>query len=233
MRTLRLHVAALALAATAFSVPASAAPVTFGNLTPLAGDGDVLTTGTLDRAINFGGTDQTVNGVPFSAGNVGGSKDTVEFLGNTTIAASAESVVVLNNSPTFAGEGEPFNSFSASYKGLLASAAYNNTTRGTLTLTLGGLKKGTAYTIQFFINDSRDFHGGGRIETVSSGGKTSDSIALNGDGKPGSVGNHLTATFTADGQTQEFVLTPERPGVDDAQINARQLRVTLAARSGK
>ena len=216
----------------AISMPGAflrAASVTFGSPVTLHDEHDVLTTGTLDRAVNFGGSDRTVNGVVFNAGNTGAGQTTVDF-GATTLTASAGSVVAMGDSPTFDGDGSPLNSLSKPYRELLASGAYNNTTTGTLTVTLAGLKVGTSYTVQFFINDSRDAGGGGRTAMVSSGGATSEAILFTNTGAAGGIGQSVTATFTADGNSQEFVIAPVRPGVDDAQINAIQLRINPAAK---
>ncbi len=206
-----------------------AAPVSFSSPVTLHDEHDVLVTGTLDRAVNFGGSDRTINGVVFSAGNTGAGQASVDF-GATTLTASAESVVAMGDSPTFDGDGSPASSLSKPYRELLASGAYNNKTTGTLTVTLAGLKAGTSYTAQFFINDSRDAGGGGRKATVSSGGATSEPILFTNTGVAGGVGESLTATFTADGTSQEFVIAPVRPGIDDAQINALQVRVNPAGK---
>jgi hypothetical protein len=200
-----------------------AAPVTFSNPVTVRDEHDVLTSGALDRAIGFGGSDQTVNGVTFNAGKADGGQQTVDY-GATILTASPDSIVALGDSPTFGGDGEPANSLPKPYRDLLAAGAYNNTTKGTLTVTLAGLAAGTSYTAQFFINDSRDFHGGGRSATVSSEGATSQALRFSNTGAAGGVGQYVTATFTADHTTQDFVIAPLRPGIDDAQINCLQLR---------
>ena len=206
----------------------SASPVTFGKPVAIYGDGDVLNTGTLVYAFNLGGTNQTVNKVLFSAANTGHGSSQVGS-GSFTVVAGGDpnSVIAVVDTPTFAGDGEPYNSLSSAYKYLLGSAYYNNSSKGTLTVKFGELKVGTSYIVQFFVNDSR---GTDRADTVTSGGLTSDPFMFNTATAPGGVGQSLTATFTADREAQEFVFAPV-VGADkgDAQLNAVQLRTTTQA----
>lgn len=214
-----------AVLAACLSSRGLAAPVVFEKPVTISGDKDVLNTGSLDRAINLGGPGQTVNGVPFAAATDGHGSTSAENSG-ITIASSPESVVAVQDA-VFAGEGEPYTSLSAPYKSLLGSGAYNNTTKGTLTVTVAGLKAGTSYVVQFFVNDSR---GVGRTATVASGGVTSEPVSHNTTVTAGGVGQYLIAKFTADGATQEFVVAPVNPEADDAQLNAVQIRVNAAAK---
>ena len=219
---------ALAITAITLNAAAHAAPVTFAKPVIISGEADVLTVARLDRAVNFGGSELSVNGVLFGSGNIGSGSGSVD-IGFNTLDASAGNVVYLNDAPTFAAAGEPYDSLPEAYKTLLASGCYANTTHGTLTLTLNQLQQGAAYTVQFFANDARDFHGGNRMERVSSGGATSDPLKYSSTGTGGGVGQFVTGTFIADGPTQMFVFAPVNPMSDDAQINAFELRIMPAA----
>ena len=217
-----------ALGASPFGACAQAATITFSDPKILSGERDIITAGTFDRAVSFGGSDQTVGGVKFEAGNIGAGTSIVD-IDTITLASSADNVVNMGGSHTFVGAGGAFEGFSTGYKSLLGSGAYASTTSGTLTLTLHDLKKGTAYLVQFFVNDSRDFHGGTRHETVRSGDAISQVLNFSSTGRAGGVGEFVTATFTADDLKQDFEFTPVDTAGDDAQINAFQLRVVPSA----
>ena len=216
---------AVIFGASALAVSVQAAPVTFSKPVVLSGEHDIVTTGTLDRAVSFGGLVQTVGGVKFAAGNQGAGQSLVE-IDTTTLEASADNYVAMGGSATFTGKGGDFGGLSEAYKNLLGSGAYASTTKGTLTLAVHNLTKGATYLIQFFVNDSRNAN---RHETVRSGGTGSEVIAFSSTGANGGVGQSVVGTFTADDQRQEFVFTPEDTASDDAQINAFQLRVVPAS----
>jgi hypothetical protein len=225
--------AAVALAAfVGFHGYVYAASITWTPGTTIAGDSDVLTVGTLDRAYNFGGpnvSSATVNGVtfaPFSVSDqVGAPSVTV---GGTTTTELNPGYGVLFGHDTAAGSGAfPFNNLSSDYQSLLRSIVYHG--GGDMLLTVNGLTVGNTYAFQLFANDSR-FPEAGRNETVSDGQGHTTTLFYNG-GTEGSLGQYTVGTFTADATSQTIELD-SNPGVFDfktAQLNAMQLRVTAVA----
>lgn len=211
---MKLHtfLATALLAGTALT--SHAALVTWGAPTVISGDSDVVTTGTLFVAGNFGpvgvsGT--TINGVTF---------DPVPI-------SAPDGITTTTVTP-----------LSASYLTLLNSALLLPADT-TVTLTITGLTIGENYLFQAWVNNSgRDipfFERGDFPTTISDG--LGNEVSLypgdNGNGTgpgdtnlPPVLGEYVTGTFTADATSQSFeFFSGEIPGV----VNGIQVRSLSAA----
>ena len=80
MKTANKVMAVLAMVVLALSAvsTAQADAITWGAATNIAADTDVLNTGTFKYAVAFGGTSDTVNGVPFTSVS-GGPGRVIQF----------------------------------------------------------------------------------------------------------------------------------------------------------
>lgn len=208
-------------AAALLAASAQAAPVVFGTPTTISADTDVATTGTLERALNFGQSNApavastTINGVTFDPFAVAsGNGTTTVSLGNTSLTSTGGGF--LRGSNGFgAGTG-----ISAAYGSLLDQAFFTSSNNSNVTLTLSGLTIGNSYLVQFFVQDSRSF-GAGATVTVNSGGNSA-TLDYNNTEAAGGRGQFVTGTFTADAATQAFTFVP----TSNAIINGFQLRTT-------
>lgn len=205
-------------------------PITWGSATNISGDSDVVTTGTLVTAVNFGATGvsaTTVNGVAFSAFGV--TNGVGQSAGPTFGVRLQESPGVLtSNNGIGVGSGS-FNGLSNDYRTLLGSAA-GASIPATITVTLSGdgtnpLVAGRQYLLQAWVSVSNT-SGGFSINsqtTLSDYRSTPSTVTLDanvGNGV-GGLGQWVTGTFTATTSSAQFKL--DGVGVWPT-INALQLR---------
>lgn len=185
----------------AASVSADAAVITWGAATDVSGPSDVVTTGSLVQATNYGGSvNQTINGVTFAAASP------APF----SYAESNEA----NN--YFTG-----TTGSAAYDGALDAAAWSN---GAGTLALTGLTLGNQYTVQIWYAEdragqvNRGFMRYSSDPTFASATLSlpSGTTALPNQAKFG------VGTFTATGTTQDIYVQEDTEGF--GQFNLFQLR---------
>jgi len=203
-----------------FAASGSAATVSFGPATTISGDSDVSTSGTLDRAFNFGASGvstTTINGVAFTGLDNANNAASVTS-GNTVIGSSGGGNTV-NAFNSFGSGNAPFANLSAAYQSLLSTGYYND--NGNLSVTLNGLTIGQTYLFQTFVNDSRPCCGF-RSESVTSG----NSVTLNygANSTDGAVGQFTIGTFTADSSSQLINYTIVAGGSLSSQVMGFQLR---------
>lgn len=190
--------------------------MTWGSPTNIAGDSDVITTGTLLYACNFGGVavpSATVNGVnfaPFPITN-GGTSFTV---GDVTISESPDALYSMISSSTSA----PFTGLSANYQVLLGDSVIAGADN-TITLQLGGLTSGQSYAFQLWSNNSGNF---GVYETTQATATNPVTLYSNTTVTDGGLGQYAVGTFAASGNT--FSMTIAGLGNSVPLITAFQLR---------
>ena len=202
----------LAAASLGFVATAAAQTITWGAATTMSADADVLTTGASDRAYIFGSTG-AVNGVSFTS-----------FQANTNGDSTGAGMV---NYPggAYAANGNDFPNYanlSAAYQDIARFGVFSNDGNGSLIL--GSLNTGLDYTLQLWVNDSREFGGNpisGRTETITAG-NVSPSLDYNVQNGTGGVGQFVTGTFTGSGASTTLTFTANA----SAQINALNLRAT-------
>jgi hypothetical protein len=196
--TRRAACAAVGLVALLAVEPAKAAPILWGSANTISGTSDVSVVGTLHASANFGGSDETVNGVLFSAFSASGTSATV---GDITLSTGPNPLLQFTYSPP-ATTTPLYGSLPTEYKNILTPFAYTDIQSAQVTVS--GLTPGGAYEIQFWVQDPRDdsFVVG---RTVTVGTTTLD---VNTTDTLGGLGQWVVGTFTADGTTQSFDLTP-------------------------
>lgn len=207
-------------------------PITWGTATNISGDSDVVTTGSLVTAVNFGATGvsaTTVNGVTFSAFGVTAGNTSA---GPTLGVRVQESPGSLVSSNSLTSGAVAFSSLSSAYKTLLGSAVGANIPV-TMTITLSGdgtsgLVVGRQYLLQAWVNLSAanefDFFKSSQV-TFKDFGSTPATRTLDvntsGSNATGGLGQWVTGTFTAAATSAQFKLdAPTGYPV----INALQLR---------
>ncbi len=197
---------------------AHAAPVVWGTPQTISGESDVSTAGSLLYAYNVGQSTvaaATVNGVLFSAYPfpIGASSQTVT-VGNVTMTESPDFLVGY-----FVGSSaSPYAGLSATYKGLLdegGGAGFPDA----MTMTFGGLSPGQQYLFQWWASNARNTP---VVNTATATATNSVTLDTNLTDTDGGLGQFVTGTFTADGTTQEIVLTGV--GIANPIINAFQIR---------
>ena len=197
------------------AVALHAATITHGAGMNISGDADVVTTGTLMGAFTLGGSSvlsPTVNGVAFTGLDISsGSASSGSF------SLSLDPSVLGPVSNTSGGSDAPFSALSTSYQDLLSWAS-----QGSLTITMSGLTVGDSYMFEWWTNDSA-----APFSEAMDGDDGTYTLAtypsLASYGVPGTLGQFVTDSFTADSSTQEIVLSaPPHGGA--AEINAFQLR---------
>lgn len=211
---LRLLLATFLVPAVFFTTVStvSAAIITWGAATDIAGDSDVITTGTLVAAVNVGPTGvapTTINGVPFSAFSSAS-------LGITTTTSQA---------------------LSSDYLTLLNSALRVQADVG-FTLSMGGLTIGEHYLFQTWVNNSgRNFFAGRGDFPTSVGDGNGNEVELypgdsgvgmgpGGSNIPPAPGQYVIGTFTADAT---FQAVDYFSGEIDGVVNGFQLRIAAPA----
>ena len=202
----------LAAASLGFAASAAAQTITWGAATTMSADADVLTTGAYDRAYIFGSTG-AVNGVSFTS-----------FQANTN-GDSTGAGMVNYPGPAYAPNGSDFPNYAnltAAYQDIARFGVYADGVNGSLTL--GSLNTGLDYTLQLWVNDSREFGGNpisGRTETITAG-NVSPSLDYNVQNGTGGVGQFVTGTFTGSGASTTLTFAANA----SAQVNALNLRAT-------
>jgi hypothetical protein len=205
----------------------SAATITWQSAQNITGDSDVLTTGSLVYAYNFGPSgvpSTTVNTVTFTPFPVIDFSDPATQ-GNVTIS---ESPGFLVGSSPFGGTASPFTALSASYQNLLKDGV-TATLPTAITLQMGGLTNGQAYDFQWWTNASSSGSSPWGVTTGSAGNQIALSANTTGAGVNGGVGQFAIGRFTASGTAQSILFTgPDFEGADLPLINAFQLRAAAA-----
>lgn len=178
--------------------PASAATLSWSAATNVSSAADVLTTGTLVQAVNYGTTTSyAINGVTFTGSTTG------------VFGGSA-----FNNA--FTGYGQP-STVTGNYAAALSSGNYQNGS-GVFSGTLSGLVIGQQYVFQVWLNDQRDT----TADTMTyDSGSSTPQVTLTTT-LTGSQAQYTVGTFTADAVTQAFRMTPTGGG--GATMNLFQLR---------
>ena len=197
--------------------------VTWGTPVNISGDSDVSTSGTLDRAYNFGnGPAATVNGVTFAAFAAGGVTATV---GQTTLQALGDlSQGGLNACGCFASGVAPYAGLSAGYQELLGGGVFDwDNINHSYTLALDGLTTGKTYQIQIWSSDSSVYGAGSRNTTVIDGTGANSVTLSEGTGTDGSLGQYVIGTFTANSSEQVLTFNYASWAMD--LMSAFQLRV--------
>lgn len=197
-----------------------AATITWGPPTPISGDSDVSTVGTLLSAHNIAGSTVVINGVTFPATG----------FGNISAHFTLTSAGALHGVDDPYGSTEPpFTDLSTDYKNLLDSGGFTHTPPNPpppMTLLIKNLTIGERYEFQWWVNDSRDTGDFDRTTTATSG--SSVSLEHNFANAVGGIGQFALGTFVADAATQTIVLQGAGAGsnVGSTQINGFQLRQT-------
>jgi beta-glucanase (GH16 family) len=181
---------ALGLAAT----PAPAANISWGTPKNIASDTDVVTNGTLIRAVDWSGNYQTVNGVSFVPAN---PNECIQGL---------NAVLVNNNTTTGYGVGLPSSpSLSTAYGNILNLAYLSTGTTGsgsygygTITVVMNGLTPGHQYEVQVWCEDPRLASTTQTITDVSGNSSNNTVTVALSTGAAGSSGQYVVGTFTAD-----------------------------------
>jgi len=191
-----------------------AAKVTWENAKNVTADSDVRTDGVLRYA--YGGSDATINGVPFKKGMSGsniGPNSTEVLLSDAYVTALGS----YNWSGYFKAPSLP-SGCSANYRSLIDGGCYGGLF-ATGYLTLKNLIPGHRYLVQFWVNDSREHPGDDRYLKPDDGPIVSYRTA-------NKIGQHCTGTFTAVADEHRIALIPyTRTSVQSgAQLSSFQLR---------
>lgn len=197
--------------------------IAWGSPQTISGDGNVLTSGSLVYAFNFGYsglggvTTTTVNGVVFAPFGVG-SPVATKTVDDLTLA---EYPALLWGYDSFGYAASPYSGLTTSYKALLDQAIYASEP-GTITVTLGGLTAGQTYSVQWWTNDSSLTYG----SRTTASGVTAVTLDSNTTNAYGGVGEYAIGTFTAASATQSFTLTGSADSgvLDFPIISGLQLR---------
>ena len=209
------------LSAQAAPTPAAMISATWGAATTVSGDLDILTTGTLVYAYNFGGTSvagETVNGVSFSPWGVAPSTST-QTVGSVTLSETPGRLQPTSSTGSIA---TPFSSLSTAYQGLLSNAIKADQP-ATMTLLLGGLTIGQTYSLQLWSSDSS----GNNTTVTTVTGTATVNLDANTTDVAGGLGQYVIGTFTASAATMRLTLASS--GADNPLIDALQLRTYAPA----
>ena len=194
---------AVCLALVAGASEVEAGLITWGTARTISGDGDVVTTGSVLYAYNFGEdavAATTVNGVtfaPFAIPSTNPPPKTVT-VGNVTLTESPDDLYAYGS---FGSGSTPYSTLSASYQKLLDQAAYAAGPE-TITVTLGGLQVGEQYLVQWWASDSYPLWGA--LVTASSA--NSVTLDSNTTDLAGGFGQYAIGTFTAASTSEAFTL---------------------------
>ena len=187
-----------------------AGSIIWSTSTNVSGNLDVITNGTALYA--YAGTAVTVNGVSFAAVSSGTT------WGNVTLSGLGSYY------NAFGYANAPFSGLSTAYSNVLSGGAYGSTSGS---VTMNGLTPGHAYTVQIWLNDSRNSSSTwARNETWSSSGGNSVSLTFNTTQTGGGVGQYAVGTFSASGTSQTFTFAAGTTGVSSpsGQLNAISVR---------
>ncbi|MEP4078013.1 PEP-CTERM sorting domain-containing protein [Haloferula sp.] len=195
----------IGIAAIVAAGAAQAATISWETAQNIAGDSDVSLSGTSVYAYSYGGTDETVNTQEFIGmdGSPGGNAD----IGLTFDRDG--------NPDTFAGTTTPFTSLTTGYQSLVGSSSWGRQVL-TGTVTLNGLIIDQAYSVQIWMNDSRD-RTDWNIRTSTLDGAAVDHNTTDAHG---GLGQYIIGTFTADAASQDIAVV----SLTAPQIAAIQLR---------
>ncbi len=202
---------------------ASAATITWQAPSNIVSSSDVVTTGDFDRAINYNGDPQTVNGVTFAYGKNPANPFTI---GNTTLSSPLTNISVSDGAGN-GGDWAALASSDPSYSRILEGHVYadGGGAYTPLTLTLNGLVEGTDYLFQAWMNDSRSGSLVTREQTFTGGANTSADLAFNVPQAANGLGQFIIGTFTADSSlSQTITINGVAGDVNVAAIAAFQLR---------
>ena len=214
--TSRAACAAVGLVALLAVEPGNAAPILWGTPTTISGTSDVSVVGTLHASANFGGSDETVNGVFFKAFPVSGTSTTV---GDITLS-SAGTLNQFTSTPP-ATTTPLYGSLPTEYQNILSPFAW--TSPEEQQVTVSGLTPGGAYAIQFWVQDPRDDAAvADRTVTVIS--VPLKILDVNTTNSLGGLGQWVVGTFTADETTQSIYLVPGGT-LPATYANAMQVRL--------
>lgn len=208
----------------------------------ISADTDVSTTGSRLYAYTFGndagfGADSdghagikviepagvpstTVNGVNFDSFAVPYETSVTVIVDDVSLATSAPFFSVNNLAGS---ESAPFVGLSADYQGLLSSGVSTLLGNSTLTLTLGRLTDGQDYLVQFWSNDSHLLTNklNGTIYTAGNSVTLDNNNPTNSEG---GLGQWVTWSFTASGDTQVITIRSSVLTGDYPALNAFQVR---------
>ena len=203
-----------------------ALPIVWGTPQTISGDSDVSTAGSLLYAFNVGASTvaaSTVNGVTFAAYHfpVDPSAQTVT-VGDVTMTESPSFLVGFNVAST----SSPYSGLSTAYKTMLdtgGGAGFPDA----ITMTFGGLSIGQPYLFQWWASNAGNIP---PVSEVSASATNSVTLDANLTNTAGGLGQFVTGTFTADGATQDIVLTGVggQPLINAFQIRAVPEPSTLA-----
>ena len=208
IRPLQKNILATSIAASLCLIAsAGAQTINWGAATTMSADTDVLATGGHDRAYIFNNS-ATINGVSFT--NFVGSGDTDGFTSGAYHGGYNP-----NSGPVFPN----YTNLSAAYKVIANNGRYSN--NGSGAVTLNNLNTGLDYTVQVWVNDSRDF-GPGSIDVRTQTINGSPTMDYNVQNNTGGVGQFVTGTFTGTGASTTLTLSANA----SAQINGLNLRAT-------
>lgn len=215
---------AAAICALSFlTLSAEAATIYWGSASPITGNTDVSTEGSLIGAFDIGdaGVPGTapINGVSFApfALPTGDVTSTVTGAGvNFTITSVGG---FLSDNGNFASGTGPFATLSAEYQDLLRSGSYADSF-DPLVLTITGLTAGNQYQFQWWAN----YSGPGQDYTTATAGYSRTLLDNTGNAvnPPYGVGEYAIGAFTADSGTQVITFSPGNSPT--GPINGFQLR---------
>ena len=200
--------------------PAQAATIVWSAPQNITSDTDVFTNDSLFAAANFASSTVTVNGVTFNAFPItaGG---TSASSGNITVSTQTGTGFSVS---TVSSSGGAFAALTTAYKTLLSPALTQSGLSNQLRFTLSNLTVGSTYTIQYWVNDSRN-NGFGRTTNVGT-----QNLQANVPDTDGGLGQYVRGTFVADTSSQSFTASvgPNAPGGFGGNFtyaNAMQVRV--------
>lgn len=224
VRFATIALAGLVLGSTPGRLPAGT--IAWGSAQTIAGDSDVVTTGTLVYAYDFGqavSATTTLNGVPFVPFNVVTPTFGPVTVGSVTLLETESGTGKTLVGYDYFGFGStPYVNLSAGYQTLLDTGV-NSLVPEAISVTLGGLQVGQVYTVQWWSSDAAFQYD---AFTAASGSPTV-TLDSNTTAVPGGVGQFAVGTFTASSVSETFLLTGSdgtQPGVGFPLINALQLR---------
>ena len=201
----------------------------------IAGDSDVVTTGTLVAAFNLGTTNPsqvsgtTVNGVPFAPFAVPFAASDPPAAWTTTVGAFSVqfSDQRFADNSLLGSAAAPYSTLSPAYKTLLSAGVADTIGGGTVTLTMTGLTNGQAYIFEWWSNDADLNSGIGSINTIA---VAFNAVTLtdNVNNTNGSPGQYAVGNFTGDALGTATVAFTTFTSESFPVLNAFQLR-TIAA----
>jgi len=165
--------------------------ITWGTAQNISGNSDVVTTGTLVYAYNFGAasvSSTTVNGVTFAPFAISGTGTTT--VGSTSLTISSSDFASNSN---FGSGSAPYSGLSSAYQTLL-SAGTGDTNGSSISLSISGLTSGQAYTFEWWTNDAAPFFGENLTTTATA--TNAVTLSSNPSDTAGTPGQYVIGTFT-------------------------------------